>query len=903
MAVLWSGEALAAGEPAVGGKALGLARLVEAGARVPEWFVVPATSFLAHLDAAGLRARVGEALAVLDAASERAHIERVADDLRLAIETAPLAEAVAAAVRAALAQLGDGPYAVRSSMIGEDSAQKSFAGQCDTYLFQRDADEVLASVRRAWGSAFTARALAYRLRGGDRSVPAMAVVVQRMIDGRVSGVLFTANPVSRRRDELLLSAAWGLGEGVVSGTCNADEYVLSPGGDERSSRVADKDVRVVVDASGRGTMEDEVPADQRAVRCLTPAQTAELAREGARLQEHLGQPLDVEWTLDARGQLYLLQARPITSALAPAPAAGPADHGQRVVWNNSNIQESYCGVTTPLTFSVVSAAYASVYEQTLVVLGLDEAERAAFRPMLRRLLGLVRGRVFYNINNWYRYLLILPSFGRNKADMERMMGLDVPIDFIEDQVLTLGEKLWRAPKLAMTLARLKHLMGRLDRDVPQFLAEFERIVGRVDRPALASWDLSRLLTLARTLRSEVIDRWHTPIIGDFRVMMASGKLRRLIEKAVGAERQPEMWAKLVAGEEGIESTEPTRILLRLAKRIRARPEAAEALRSGTPAEALARLRRDFPDVDHTLTAYLERYGDRAMGELKLETISLREDPSFLIKVLRGYLDRPDLDPDALAARERAERDAAERELAGKLAPLDRLRLPAILRECRDGIKARENMRLARTRIFGVWRDIYRAVGHRLHEAGLVDEPRDVFYLTDEEIFAYHDGTAVTTNLAALARLRKAEFAAYAAEDIPNHFETVGAPYLGLPAAAPAPSADARAQRVLRGLGCSQGAVEGQLRVIRSPDDDLELSGRILTALRTDPGWGPLFPSAAGILVERGSQLSHSAVLARELGIPAVVGVPNLLAIVRDGERVRLDGAAGTVERQEVGDGR
>jgi phosphohistidine swiveling domain-containing protein len=218
---------------------------------------------------------------------------------------------------------------------------------------------------------------------------------------------------------------------------------------------------------------------------------------------------------------------------------------------------------------------------------------------------------------------------------------------------------------------------------------------------------------------------------------------------------------------------------------------------------------------------------------------------------------------------------------------------------RKGVKARENMRLARTRLFGLYRDIYRAAGARLHEARRLDDPEDIFYLTVEELEAYHEGTAVTVDLAALARLRKAEFARYQSTELPNRFETRGAVYHGNRLRADSVSQGERDSRILRGAGCSAGVVEARLRIVLDPHGDLSVNGQILTTMRTDPGWAPLFPTASGVLVERGSTLSHSAVVARELGLPAVVGVPNLLKIVRDGERVRLDGSAGTIERLDV----
>ncbi len=872
--LLTPAAALAAGEAAVGGKAYGLARLVAAGAAVPEFFVIPAAAAVAHLGQPTLTG-----------------VDEV--DLHDAIKTSLMDPALAEAIEEALTALGPGPYAVRSSMVGEDSASHSFAGQLETFLFQPGEREVVRSVLGCWASAFSERARAYRERAGLGGQPRVGVVVQRMIAGRVSGVMFTAHPVSGRRDHVLVTAAWGQGEGIVGGACNTDEFTASHDGAELEARVADKDVEVVRGPSGVGTVEQPVEEARRRVRCLTVAEVAAVAREGVRVANAFGAPQDLEWTFDG-DRLLLLQSRPITSL--PPARAGQTESGPRVVWNNSNIQESYCGVTTPLTFSFARAAYASVYEQLLHILDMPESEIAPRRPILKNMLGLVRGRVYYNINNWYRMLLILPGFGKNKHDMERMMGLDVPVDFVEGLELGWLDKARRAPRLVRTLLKLMWLFRKLDKDVAAFLANFDARTGAIDRKSFQTASFVELMGVATRLRDEVMADWHTPIVNDFFVMMASGKLRRLVDKT-GLPDSAALMGHLMSGEEGIESTEPTRMLMRMAKRARGEAATAAALREGSANQALAKLVL-VPWFAAEFARYIDRYGDRCMGELKLETVSLREDPTFLIHVLRGYLERPDLDPDRLMAKEKQQRAAAEAAVRAALPWRDRLRLGGILGDARRAVKWRENMRLARTRGFGLYRDIFLAVGARLHEAGRLDAPRDVFYLALEELYDYLDGRAVSADLAALARARKAEFAGYEGDDMPNHFETVGAVYHGNALVTP-PSAAAPADldaRTLRGTGCYPGIVEAPLRVIMSPRDELNLTGKILCTLRTDPGWAPLFPTASGILVERGSTLSHSAVVARELGIPAVVGVPDLLRRVHDGERVRLDGGTGVVER-------
>jgi rifampicin phosphotransferase len=871
--------ALAADESQVGGKAAGLARLARAGVPVPWWIVVPARAFEQHVARAGLARPLRERLGELRPGDARERVEAIARELGGAIEAAPLDAALVEELRGALE--GRGALAVRSSVVGEDAATGSFAGLFDSHLFVDGAERVADAVRRCWASAVSARALAYRLARGERVEPAaVGVVIQDAVEGEASGVLFTRNPLSGRLDEALVSACWGLGEGVVGGRCDVDEYVWTPRAGERSATVADKELRVVRDPAG-GTTTAAVAAERRSARVLEPQAVEELCRAGLRVAEALGRPQDIEWTR-AGGRFLFLQARPITSLPAGTP----------VVWDNSNIQESFNGVTTPLTFSIAVRGYASVYRQTLALLGVSEQVLDDYRTVLRNMIGLVRGRVYYNINNWYRCLLLLPSFDRNKEDMEQMMGLDEPVDFVEGVELSAAGKLRRLPSLARVGVRLAREFRRLDRSVERFLSASSAYLEAIDRDRLRDADLGELLAVAERLERDVLGDWTTPIVNDIYVSTTSGRLRRAVAELVGADAAPEVAAGLLSGEEQIESREPTHRLLEIAELIRADRALTGALERDPPRAAMSALRDASPALRDRLDAFLDRYGDRCIGEMKLETPSLRHDPSFVVGVLRNFVAAPDLDLAALRAREREQGMRFERLTARRGRRQRRLR--RALRRARRGVRARENMRFVRTRVFGVFRDVYVAAGHRLHETGALERADDVFYLTADELTAYHEGTAVTARLADLVRVRRAEFAAYQREQVPNRFETLGSVYassLNAPPRAADPDA-----RLLQGTGCCPGVVEADVRVILSPDDDLSVNGRILTTVRTDPGWTPLFPSVAGLLIERGSTLSHSAVIAREFGIPAVVGVPNLLDRVRDGERVRLDGGTGTVER-------
>jgi len=341
------------------------------------------------------------------------------------------------------------------------------------------------------------------------------------------------------------------------------------------------------------------------------------------------------------------------------------------------------------------------------------------------------------------------------------------------------------------------------------------------------------------------------------------------------------------------------MLMRLAGELRRDPAGLKSFEPEAAQDVLANLKKDQPAIYAQIETYIERYGDRVMGELKLETITLRENPAFVIQVLRNYLDRPDLDPDALTLREQSNRREAEKTLGGALGFFSRRKMKKILWAARSAVKYRENMRLARTRMFGLYRDVYRALGDRLTEAGKLDHARDVFYLTVDELLAYHEGRAVSADLSVLAQARKAEFALYETQALPHRFETIGPVYHGNRYQGPARDREFTPGRTLQGLGCYPGVVESEARIIHSPQDELSVNGKILVAERTDPGWAPLFPTTSGILVERGSTLSHSAVVARELGIPAVVGIPGLLQVIEEGERLRMDGGKGEVERLDA----
>ncbi|RTQ47875.1 phosphoenolpyruvate synthase [Hymenobacter gummosus] len=849
----------------VGGKAQGLLRLQAAGVRVPDFAVLPAEEFdwlltALPLDAEGLRQR-----------------RQQLGNYQLPVE-------LRGQLKAALHRWGypGQPMVVRSSVADEDGRHDAFAGLMDSYLNLTNLGSIWWAIACCAASAYSDRALAYRRQKGLPLAARPAVIVQRQVTPVASGVMFTSFP--EYPQELAVHAVWGFGEGLVSGQLQPDEfYFAKASGRLHRQTIAAKEQQLSARPAG-GLETTAVPAERQDAPCLSEAQLQELFATGQRLEQAFGGPQDVEFVVDAAGTLWIVQARPVTQAIPEV-----------VVYDNSNIQESYCGVTTPLTFSFARRAYATVYRQTMHALGLPAAQIRAQESVVTNLLGLVQGRIYYNINNWYRGLQLLPSFRQNKDDMERMMGLEEPVDFVQTRKKSLPAKLRLLPRLLLNLTRLLTAFARLDKAVRAFHARFARHYAQFYARPLSGLSPAELLAEKRCLDAELLGQWSTPIVNDFYVMMTNGRALRQL-RALGAPEPEELLRRYLAADQDLASTQPTRRLLALAAA--ARPQ--EPLRQlivAFPDDLPAQIEARYPDFAREVAQFIDAFGDRTVGELKLETATMRTRPQIFYQYLRNYLLGPA--PATFGSAGHEVLRGAEAEIAGLLrgrGPLRRRRLRRQLGQLQQAIAHRESLRLERTRLFGMYRGLYRALGERLMAAGQLAAAEDVFYLTEDEIETAAEALPAANapglsapgsvgTLAALVAERQREFAGYARQHVPSRV-TVPSPPLA--AAAPADGA-------LRGTGCYPGQVSGEVIVVTSPDDDLAVAGKIVCALRTDPGWAALFPVCRGVIIEKGSSLSHSVILLRELGIPTIINVPDLTRRLRSGQPVRMDGRSGEIE--------
>jgi pyruvate,water dikinase len=751
--------------------------------------------------------------------------------------------AVDAAIARAFELSGGEPLCVRSSAQGEDGAEASFAGQLKSVVDVADPEGARAAVAEVVASGRAESVRAYRARMGLEGDARVAVILQVFVPGEVSGVMFT-----RQRIE----AAEGLCEGVVQGTSETSSYVWTSEGFE-----------------GQG--------------CLSLGQRARLTELGDELVELFGGPQDVEFTF-AGERLVALQSRPVTVALE-APPEEPA-----YIFDNSNIVESYAGVTTPLTFSYARHAYGVAYRQSCALSGVPASEIEALGPVFDSLLASLDGRVYYNLGNWYRLLSLFPGFEKNAGRMEEMMGVRASARVMAERP---PRSRWAG--LKMGLKMLRNYLGSRGL-VARFQTNFQRVY---DDGRGTDWDgltLPQVKERFEDLRIQLLYRWQAPLVTDFLAMIFFGVLKDLAERWGLDPDERGLVGDLLAGEGGIESTAPTKALLALAERARAAPELARAIRDLDDARGLEQLEAADPDFAGEVRAWLARWGARTMQELKLEVPTLEEDPRFVFRVLKNYLGQPELSLEALEAGERRRRSEAEAEVRARVRGPRRAFFRWVLKEARRHIKNRENMRFARTRAMALVRAVFLRLGRGLADGGALDDGADVFYLEMSEVLGAVDGTTPCGDLRALAAARRAATdAARARPDPADRVKAYGAVTFAslsgeledLPGA-------------LKGTPCSPGVVRAKARVVTDPSDDLALAGEILVAQRTDPGWVPLFPAASGLLVERGSPLSHSAIVARELGLPTIVNIPGLTRAVTDGDEVEMDGGRGTGRKLEEG---
>jgi pyruvate,water dikinase len=681
-----------------------------------------------------------------------------------------------------------------------------------------------------------------------------------MIAADSAGVVFSADPLTGLRHHTVISAIAGLGDRLVSGEEDGETWQI----DTRQSSIL------------------KAPQD-RAV--LSAGQALELADLARRVEQAFAGPQDIEWAYDG-DVLHILQARPITTPLHKPAQADP----QWLIFDNSNIVESYPGLVTPLTYSFAQYAYARVYRAFVRMVGVREDVIAANATIFENMLGRIDGRVYYNLVNWYRALALLPGFAINRAHMETMMGVSEPLPAEITASIGPGEMSgwarWREyGRMSRAGFGLLVQAVNLHKTIKGFEARLNEAIGPASLD-VASASLSELAGEYRRIEASLLDRWDAPIVNDFLCMMAFGASRKLMQRWFG-DVGLELHNHVMIGQGDIISAEPAKRIAAMGAMI----ADVDGLADAIEAQGVGAL-RDHQHLESEFDAYIERFGDRCTQELKLESITLDEDPSSLLSAMVAAARRPAIEGD------RSEQAGLDFARVAKGKPVRRLIARLFVGWAKARVRDRENLRFERTRIFGRARKVFLAMGRELVALGHLDDPRDILYLTVNEVLGAVEGFTSTQDVRALASLRCREMEESAKRPDPDERLNVRGAAIAISAGVlHSDIKDEDSQtRKRSGTPCSAGLVTAKARVISDPSAQSLSHGEILVARHTDPGWIAVFANASAIVVERGSLLSHSAIVAREMGIPCVVALKDATRWIEDGETLSVDGSTGEVMR-------
>lgn len=858
-----------------GGKAQGLVALSRAGFPVPPAFALPAHAsrdfFAAHLTE---DEHPSALLKSGDFGPERLRglFERMS--------RAPLPSAVSRGVREAVRALqseGAVAVAVRSSSTGEDSGEASAAGVHETELNVRSEAGAEDAVRRAFAGVFQPKVFAYLRKMDVDPDAAIGVVIQAMVDADVAGVLFTVNPLTGDAGELVIDAAYGLGSVVVSGRVSPDTLRIDKAtGGPRDRVIGDKQIRCVLGEDG-GVREEPTPEELRGKLALSESQVGELTALGLRIESSFAEPRDVEWAFHA-GKLVVLQARPVTAAILPSTRRwqkrrSDARDRARIVWSNVNVGEALPGVATPLTWSILSGFSELGFRRAFGSLGCTV-------PRDAELVGCFRGRIYLNMSEFMSILSQVPGLRPRRL---LALGGGGEIERLEEDIESRSPVAFLA-RLPVTAARFARENLSLDERVREFEAGFEverRRISGVDPRILPDAGLARMIGDVE----RVLDQSGAIMLTAYGNLLGTAVLLSAGLRLFARDRAESLQRDLLSGIANLDSAAPGLALWHIAEMASEDPEARDLILAG---EASTLRLQSLPDgpIRRALTRFLRAYGHRGAREAEIAEPRWREDPTILFATLQIHMrheegERP-LDHEQ---RQRAIREAAERELDRLVPVLGRPAFRHLLTLVRRFMRLRERLRGIVTEVLGGYRlvalDASRRIAAREPDAGT----DAAFFLTESEL---RDVLRTSTRVATRVTQRRRQFERDRA--LPDPPDT----FVGFPPPI-APAVESPMGGALRGLGASSGVVTGRARVLDDPAQaSLFQRGEILVSACADVGWSPLFLVAAGVVTDLGGPLSHASIVLREYGIPAVVNVKSGTRVIRTGDLLRVDGDRGVV---------
>ena len=866
--------------PLVGGKGANLGELTHAGFPIPPGFCVTTIAFQQFIDASPDAA---DLFAQLDkvTANDVEMARQVGEDVRQALLTVPIPKNIVHAVGQQWQQVGiEDAYAVRSSATAEDLPDASFAGQQDTFLNIYGETALLDAIRRCWVSLFTDRAILYRTKNHfPHQDVKLSVVVQQMVMSEKSGILFTADPVTGHRYTTTVDASFGLGEALVSGIVSPDNYQVDTRNHTIIKRqIADKQIALYPEKDG-GTRQEQLSAPQRTQTVLTDKQIMDLAQMGTEIEAHYGVPQDIEWAI-VGDQHYLLQARPITSLFPIDNLQSPDDSLH--IYFSAGHQQMMTNAMAPLSISSLRVVFPIGQEK-------DKIESNYIKP--------AGGRLFGDIT------LLL----RNPISRKAILGLLSQFNELAPQTLQIAmqrSEFQRGPRPSISLSMLPKGLRMASRvfaalwwrDLTGVVAQVDNIITQLVIDVQTEIEnlpagRAKMETMIAKLQSQLF-----AVIQWAPYFVAGEMAKRLLARLGHGWANPDDVEAVNLGLVGNVVTEMNLAVGDLADVVRQSPQLVEFFNMlGNDSQAWLTQARQIEGSQPFFEAwdlFLAHFGSRGPSEIDIRALRWYEEPLPLLQVIAGYLQK---DVGSHRTQHQTLVDARETAVArlstqanfglfGKIRQKMVRRLTYVIQY---GGALREHHKFMMVQVMRIAKEELKKTAVVLRDKQQLNHSDDIWFLTWPDLLDIWDDEE--QKFMNLTTKRRADFARFQKLNPPMVITSDGeTPIVQYEVADAPPGA-------LLGNPVSPGVIEGVVRVIHDPQSETLNPGEILVAPFTDPGWTPLFINAGGLIMEVGGNLTHGSVVAREYGIPAVVGVYHATSKLQTGQQIRIDGNRGMIE--------
>jgi len=862
----------------VGGKAVSLARLSHVDISVPAGFCVTGLAYSEHLNSHNIVFQLKADLPRLQHTQPNER-KQILSNIQQAIVQAPMSEMLAEQIGTLYRKLAAEYVAVRSSATAEDLPAHSFAGQYDTYLGIADFEGCIDAIKKCWASLWTLRAYEYRQKNGfDHLKVNMAVIIQLLIPADASGVVFTADPVTGQQDVMIIESCFGLGDILVSGKVTPDRFTIAKGNLKTISKtISQKKIESVIDDHG-AIQQQAINSERARNASIDETLVKRIAELAKSVEAKLGCPQDIEWAI-CGNEVYFLQSRPIT-------ALGRAQLSRiRWVWSNFLAQEVMPDVATPITKSLIDNMAEVMFDPVFDILCIDRAGILTH--------GYFAGRVYFNASLWAAVIRAIP--GSSKYDWAEFAGSNPDINKMNEMFENMTDN--DLPKIRVS--RMRFILK-----IPLLIAGILSCTPRKGQIILAKiraknqkrkqLDISNMSNEQIASRCTVLAADFCDVLGDapylFGTMTAYFGLLWVCERWFSDVTYA---GRLLAGVGSMDDAQAAIDLWNLAVETNKLPELKRRILAGDSWHDIAAGISKMPQADEFLKCwndFMTHHGHHCRAELELYNPRWSESPDYVLGLIRGYIScinktNPLENLEEITRQRQSLEQQCRRQLRN---PVKRMFFNHFLVRSQNGAVFRENIKSEIVKLLVNMRNLLIKLGRRLHAGNVLADPDDIFFLKLEEIEPVTKGQA-EFDVKNVIAARRTEYSKWNSITPPDLIVGSFNPDSYVPEEVKTNS------QVLNGLAVSPGVATGKAKVILRTDSHTQLeAGEILVAPFTDPGWTPYFLPAAGIVMNQGSLLSHGSIVARELGLPAVVNVGHATEIIKTGQTIQVDGNRGIV---------